>query len=314
MRKTFVLFIFCIIFLSQFNFNCFAKNNIVGQNYEYYKSLPEEKYGDELKLWYKSITGKELNLDNPETFDEKIQWLKLNDRNPLKTKLADKYEAREWVKEKIGEKYLIPLLGVWDSFDDIDFSKLPERFILKTNHGCGFNYIVNKDNMNIEEIKNKFEKWLNINFAFVNGFELHYKNIKPKIIAEEFILKDETEKLLEYKILCIHGEPVLIRVISDRFGEVDRKFFDTQWTFFPLYEGQKNEGKGSKRPSNLEEILEISKTLSKDFPLVRVDLYLTSDSQIKFGELTFTPESGLSKFPKGKDFNAELGRKLILKG
>ena len=165
-----------------------ATNKNLRKDYDYYRSLDPSQYEEELKDWYKRRTKKELDLENPKTFNEKIQWLKLYDSTPIKTKLADKYLVREWVKEKIGEEYLVPLLGVWDKFDDIDFDKLPDKFVLKCNHGCGWNLIVtDKSKIDKVEAKKKFDKWMNTNFAFCNGLELHYKNIQPKIIAEEYL-------------------------------------------------------------------------------------------------------------------------------
>ena len=135
--------------------------------YNFYKNLTPDKYEKELKLWYYRKTGRELDLNNTETFNEKIQWLKLYDSTPLKTKLADKYLVREWIKEKIGEKYLIPLLGVWDKFDDIDFEKLPNQFVLKANHGSGWNIIVkDKTKLDKKMAKKKFDEWLDRNYAF----------------------------------------------------------------------------------------------------------------------------------------------------
>ena len=139
----------------------------VNRNYEFYKNLPPEKYEEELKIWYKNVIGKELDLNNPKTFNEKIQWQKLYDSTPKKTLLADKYLVKNFIKDTIGKKYVIPLLKVWDSYNEINFDSLPNKFILKANHGSGMNIIINdKSKYNLESIKKIAKKWMNINYAF----------------------------------------------------------------------------------------------------------------------------------------------------
>jgi lipopolysaccharide biosynthesis glycosyltransferase len=206
----------------------------IKKDYNYYKNLDPKRYAKELKEWYKKRTGKKLNLKHPKSFNEKIQWMKLFDSTPLKTKLADKYLVRDWVKEKIGEKYLIPLLGVWDDFDDIDFDKLPDKFVLKANHGCGWNIIVeDKNDFDIVESKKKFDSWLNTNFAFKAGFEMHYQNIKPKIIAEQFI-QNEDNDLYDYKVWCFNGKPEYIMFLAERQKGLKMAFYDTSWNRLPF--------------------------------------------------------------------------------
>ncbi len=169
-----------------------------------------------LKEWNKLHGRGNLDIDNPGSYNEKIQWIKLHDVTPLMTKLADKYLVREWVADKIGEQYLVPLLGVWDCFDDINFDELPDRFVLKCNHGSGMNLVVkDKKSFDWAEAKNKFDRWMAINFAFQNGFELQYKDIPRKIIAEEYI-EQMDEDLLDFKIHCFKGEPKIVQVIGSR--------------------------------------------------------------------------------------------------
>lgn len=256
-----------------------------------YKALPKEKYEEELRNWYLLSTGKILDLEHPKTYNEKLQWIKLFENNPEKTRLSDKYLVREYVKEKIGEKYLIPLLGVWNSFDEIDFSKLPQQFALKANHGCGYNLIVqNKEELDLKEAKQKFDNWLTTNFAYVN-LELHYKDIKPLIIAEEYI-ENEKEDLYDYKVWCFNGEPKYIMYLANRKKGLQMVFYDTEWNRMPftysvdVYEGE------VEKPDNLEELLEISRKLSADFNHVRVDFYRLNDGTYKFGEMTFTSAAG----------------------
>lgn len=305
---------FVITEINSANFT-YAKNLMHGKFYDSYINLSEEKYPEELKKWYKEMTGEQLDLINPKTYCEKIQWLKIHDSTALKTKLADKYEVREWVKNKIGNQYLVPILGVWDRFEDINFDLLPNKFILKATHGSGWNILVTNKKYFMEHeknlAKNKFDKWLNTNFAFLNGFELHYKNIKPRIVAEKY-LDFQDNKPLEYKITCIDGNPQIIRLIYDRFGKAVRKHFDVNWNFYPLNKDDTNLDEIGKKPDNLEEIFEIAKKLSKGFPIVRVDLYRLKDNSLLFGEMTFTPESGLTKFPSSSkiDFQTLLGSKI----
>lgn len=191
--------------------------------------------------------------------------MKLYDSTPLKTKLADKYLVREYVKEKIGEEYLVSLLGVWDKFDDIDFNKLPNKFVLKCNHGSGWNMVVtDKSKFNKSEAKKKFDKWMSTNFAFCNGLELHYKNIEPKIIAEEY-LENENKDLYDYKIMCFNGIPQFIGVDRNRFNGHTRDIFDLDWSKLPIEISYKKSSLDLNKPKNLDEIIELSKNFLRSF-------------------------------------------------
>lgn len=250
------------------------------------------KYKEGLVRWYYSRTGKILNLSNPCTFNEKIQWLKLYDSTPVKTRLADKYLVREWVKEQIGEQYLIPLLGVYDSFDDINFADLPQQFVLKCNHGSGYNIIVkDKAKLDLAEAKAKIDKWMNENFAFKAGFELHYRDIQPKIIIEKY-MDDGTGDLRDYKYTCFDGKPEFIWIDSDRHTEHKRNLYDLNWKQLPY---KVNSGYATfaspARPQCLEEMTRLAGILSRGFPYVRVDFYVIN-GKIYFGEMTFTSSSG----------------------
>lgn len=266
------------------------------RDYAYYSTLPPRKYPKELKLWYKKVMGEDLDLRNPRTFNEKIQWMKLYDATPLKTRLADKYLVRGWVKEKIGEEYLVPLLGVWDSFDKINFDELPDRFVLKANHGCGWNIIVNdKSEFNWEEAKKKFDDWMNSNFAFRAGLELHYMNIPPRIIAEQYLENDGND-LYDYKIFCFDGHAESIMFLSERKKGLKMAFYDLNWNKLPfVYSYPQNEDI-TPRPEKLEQMIELAEKLAEGFPHVRVDFYVLNDGSIKFGEMTFTSASGTCKW------------------
>ena len=277
-------------------------------NYLYYKGLHPEQYEDNLKEWYKSQLGENLNLDNPKTFNEKIQWLKLNDSTPLKTQLADKYLVREWVKNKIGEKYLIPLLGVWDDFNDINFNSLPRQFVLKANHGCAYNIIVkDKTTFNKDDARNKFKLWLRENFAFKFGLEMHYKNIQPKIIAENFIENTTSGDLYDYKFWCFNGKVHYIQFLSERnLDGLKMAFYDKDWNKQHFVYSCPLDKKTIEKPDNLDEMINLAEKLSKNFNHVRVDFYRLDDGTIYFGEMTFTSASGSCKWNDEK-INQQFG-------
>jgi len=267
-------------------------------------------YRKDLEIFYKKKTGKELNLDNPVTFNEKVQWLKLFDSTPLKSRLADKYLVRAWVEEKIGEQYLIPLLGVWDKFEDIDFSQLPNQFVLKANHGYNWNIIVkNKEQMNIEDSQRKFNKWLNTNFAFF-GFEMHYANIRPRIIAEHYISETE-EMLYDYKVYCFDGNAKFVLVCINRQKDLSFALYNKNWEKQPfIFPGKMHNGE-IKKPGKLNELITAAEKLSQGFKLARVDFYILSTG-IKFGEITFTPSSGCAKF-QPEEYDAIFGELINLR-
>ena len=280
---------------------------------KYLKYIPECMYQEYLKDWFYFTTGKMLNLENPQTFNEKIQWLKLYDSTPLKTKLADKYLVRDWVKEKIGEDYLIPLLGVWKNFDDIDFDKLPEKFVLKANHGSSWNIIVtDKNKFDKKLAKRKIKKWLNTNYALLGGLELHYKNIKPLIIAEEYIEADDGD-LKDYKFLCFNGEVKYVWVDKDRYKNHKRNLYDINWNLVPEKISEKHvydNFSPCAKPYNFEKMLKFANIMSKGFPFVRVDFY-ENDNKLYFGEMTFTSASGTHIFTPDI-FNFKLGELIDL--
>lgn len=265
-------------------------------NYDFYAQLKPQAYASELQEWFYNITGQRLDLEHPKTYDEKIQWLKLYDSTPLKTRLADKYLVREWVKEKIGEEYLVPLLGVWDSFDEIDFDALPQRFVLKANHGCGWNLIVkDKSQLDLEDAREKFNTWMGLNYAYCNGLELHYMHIQPKIIAEEY-LENDHDDLRDYKVFCFGGKAHHIMYLTDRKVGMKMSFYDLDWNkqnfvySFPLND------QDVPRPQRLEELIEVSEKLAQGFAHARVDFYILNDGTLKFGEITFTSATGTCKW------------------
>ncbi|MCL2013913.1 MAG: glycosyltransferase [Oscillospiraceae bacterium] len=280
------------------------------KKYDYYKNLNPGEYSLALKEWYKKRTEQELDLSNPQTYNEKMQWLKLYDGDPLKSKLADKYEVREWVKDKIGERYLIGLLGVWENYDDMNFDALPESFVLKCTHGCAWNLIVKeKGTIDHTDAKSKFDQWMNTNYAFFS-LELHYNDIRPKIIAEEY-LENADGGIYDYKIWCFDGKAEYIQFLSDRNTGLKMAFFDLEWNLLPfVYDYPRNEEPVSK-PDNLDEMLRLAQTLAQGFCHVRVDFYRLNDGTLKFGEMTFSSAAGAAKW-NPREYDLLLGQKITL--
>lgn len=269
-----------------------------------------------LQYEYSHITGSYNDIEHPLTYNDKIQWLKLYDVSELKTTLSDKFLVRNWISDKIGEEYLINLLGVWDSVDKVDFSCLPNQFCLKANHGSGMCYVVTdksklkqSDFVNIREIMNA---WMRIPF-YAQSIELQYKNIPRKIIAEEYIVQMNGD-LKDYKIHCFNGVPRIIQVIGERNLSLHtgkEAFFDKDWNRIPLmYHTYDQYNNSPQRPDNLFEMLKLAGILSSDFKYVRVDFY-NVDGAIKFGEMTFTPASGYGQWTD-EIYNLKVGEMLSL--
>ena len=275
--------------------------------------VQEDKYPEFLEEWYFNKTGKILDLENPKTFTEKMQWLKLYDSTSIKTKLSDKYLVRDWIKEKIGEEYLIPLLGVYDNFDEIKFDNLPDKFVIKANHGAGMNIVVdNKDELDKELVKNKINTWLNINYAFKFGLELHYSDIKPKILIEKH-MGDENNDLKDYKIMCFDGKPEIAWVDQGRYVDHKRNVYDLEYNLLPVKINRLNNDFHNfkdEKPKTWDKMIELAKILSKGFYHVRVDFY-NVDNKIYFGEMTFTSTSGISVIIP-EEFNKKLGNLIKL--
>lgn len=242
-----------------------------------------------------------LNKEKPEYFGEKIQWLKLYGNLEKYNDYVDKYKVREFVKNTIGEKYLIPLIGVYDRTEEINYKKLPNQFVLKLNHGSGYNIIVkNKENENITNINEKINKWLKEDYFKIKK-EYQYKNVNKKILCEEFI-NDLSGQLLDYKFFCFDGKSEFVKMDFDRFNNHRCNFYDNNWKYIDMQEsGYKNYEQEFKKPKNFDKMLQLAEKLSKNFQFVRVDLY-NVDGKIYFGELTFTPASGKHSFiPLTKD-------------
>ena len=258
------------------------------------KKMSLEQIRFEIAKQYKSRIGSDLDWDNLNTYTEKMQWGKIYDKNPLRTTYADKYAVRQWVSETIGDEYLIPMLGVWDSFDEIDFDTLPERFVLKTNHGSGTNIIVkDKAKLNKKFAKRAFKDWLDTDFGY-KSFELHYCDIKRKIIAEQYIESPYGE-LQDYKFLCFGGKPYFCWVDMGRYTDHTRNVYDLNWELQPWnQEHYAHYKEPIPKPENFDKMVEIATKLCQGFSHVRVDLYNVS-GKIYFGEMTFTNGGGFDR-------------------
>lgn len=272
------------------------------------KSLPDKWY---LQMMYRVRMGEKLNLKDPRTFDEKMQWLKLYDRKDIYTKWADKYEVRDYVAKILGEEYLIPLLGVWDRAEDIDFEKLPGQFVLKCTHDSASVCICHdKASFDTEAAKEKLQRALSVNY-FYPSREWPYKNIRPRIIAEQYMTDESGTELKDYKIYTFGGEPYLIQVDFDRFCHHRRNLYTTDWQYIDeQIEYPKDPSVQIARPKKLEEMLLCAKKLAAGTSSLRVDFYSVR-GKIYFGEITFYQEAGFAHF-EHRAYAEKLGGLIVL--
>lgn len=248
-----------------------------------------------IKLRYFSGMKKLPDLKHPRTYNEKLQWLKLNDKHAEYTQLVDKYAVKEYIEKLSWGGKIIPTLGVWDKFDDIDFAKLPNQFVLKTTHDSGGIVIVkDKNQMNMKAARKKLEKSLRRKY-FLMSREYPYKDVKPRIIAEKFMVDESGTELKDYKFFCFNGEVKFLFVATDRPFDTRFDFFDADFNHLPFKQGHPWAKKEIKKPANFEEMKQAAATLSKGIPHVRVDLY-NINGEIYFGELTFFHFSGVVPF------------------
>lgn len=265
-----------------------------------------------MKVYYKYYTGKNLNLDNPREFNEKIQWLKVYYKDPRLTQLVDKYSVREYVSDKVGERYLNELLAVYERADEVDFSALPDKFVIKAVHGCNWNLIVeDKNKLKPWKARLKFRKWLSRNYYYRSGLEWAYKYVKPRLIAEAFLEQIGKTSINDFKFFCFDGQPRFIQVDLDRNESHTRRYFDLSWnklsfadTDYPPFEEE------LEKPSNFEEMVSVVTRLADNFPFVRVDLY-NIGGRIVFGEMTFYPADGRLEFIPD-EYNKIIGDYLTL--
>lgn len=275
----------------------------------FYLSMPDDEY---IKRMFRYKLGYNLNLDNPQTFSEKIQWLKLYNRQQYCTDFADKYKAKSLVGSIIGTQYIIPCYGVWNSFDEIDFDSLPDKFILKCNHDSG-GYIICKDKRSLDHkaAREKLTRCLRKNYYYFTR-EWSYKNIKPVIFAEEYLENEQGKGLHDYKVWCFNGHAEYIQYISGRQEkEIYGGFYDREWNLQPFMFDHPLPKEPVPRPERLEELISCAEKLANGSPFVRSDFYVLEDGSIRFGEMTFYPCAGLHRWiTDGADL--EIGQKINL--
>lgn len=251
-----------------------------------------------LSMKYKHKFHKQLNWENPQTFSEKIQWLKLYGRTPINVVMSDKYAVKQYISERIGDQYVIPLLGVWDRPEDIDFSKLPNKFVIKCNHNSGGVYVCrDKSQFDEEKVKKGLKKAMKKDY-YIDSREYAYKGIPRKIIAEQYMEDTETQELRDYKFFCFDGEPKALFIASGRLQgeeEVTFDFFDMDYNHLPFTNGHPNAQTLPKKPRCFEEMKQLAAVLSKGMPHVRVDFYEVN-GRVYFGEFTFSHWGGLKPF------------------
>lgn len=265
------------------------------------KFLDDESF---LKLLFFHHLGYWPNLKHPQSFNEKLQWLKLHDYKPEYTTMVDKILVKDYVASKIGEEYIIPTLAVYDKLEDVDLEKLPNEFVLKCNHDSGGICICSdKSKLNKKRMYQRLNRALKRDYAAYNR-EMPYKFVERKILAEKYI-DDLAGDIKDYKVHCFNGEPQFILVCSDRFSKSGLKedFYDTDWNKLPFKRPEyEHSAQGTEKPLVLDQLLELSRKLSRGIPFLRTDFYIIND-KILFGELTFFPSSGLGKFePKEADY------------
>lgn len=283
----------------------FSYNNALGV----YKTMDDKTF---LERAFKFYLGYELDLDNPKTLNEKLQWLKLNDRRPEYTMMVDKYKVREYIADKLGEEYLIPLIGVWDDPDDIDFDALPNQFVLKCNHNSGLGMCICKDKskLDLKKVKDELRKGIKQDY-YLTGREWPYKDVPRKIICEKYMIDHSDQEisdiennkagkndgLNDYKFMCFNGKVQCSFVCSERFSTDGLKvtFFDKDWNVLPFERHYPKSQLSIPKPINYEKMIEFSEKLAEGIPFVRIDFY-EIDRKLYFGEMTFFPGSGFEEF------------------
>lgn len=267
---------------------------------------------DELfvKLEYKLKMKNDLDIANPKRYNEKLQWLKLYDHNPLYTDLVDKYEVREYVEDLIGKDYLIPVYGVYRNYDDINFDNLPNQFVLKPTHTSGDVFLCkDKSEINHTELKKDISQWLKKDY-FDYHREWPYKNIQPRIVCEKFMIEKGSDRIKDYKFFCFDGKPELMFVASDRGTNTKFDFYDMAFNHLDVKQHYPKSDTPMAKPKNYEKMIQLAEKLSKGFPHVRIDLYSINDT-LYFGEFTFYHFSGFEHF-EPDSFDFELGSSLKL--
>lgn len=259
-----------------------------------YSKMNNDQIKEEISQLYEFHLGRKLDWSNLRRFTEKMQWKKIFYVDPLEKIASDKYAVRDWVSKKIGAEYLIPMLGIWDNFKDIDFEKMPDKFVLKTTHSSA-NVIIVKDKNKLDKKYSAlmFKLWLSMDYAYAS-FEMNYKDIPRKIIAEEY-MQNSNGELPDYKFMCFDGKPYCCWIDKGRFTNHTRDFYDMDWELLPYTEIFPNSGEPNPKPINFDQMVKLVTVLSEGFSHVRVDLY-NIDGKIYFGEMTFCESSGFCEF------------------
>ena len=272
------------------------------------KIIPDKIY---LKIRYRSITGRKLDLKNPKTFNEKLQWLKLYNRKDIYTVMVDKYEAKKYVADTIGEGHIVPTIGVYNKFEDISFDELPKQFVIKCTHDSGGLVIVrDKAKLDIAEARKKINKCLKVNYYY-HGREWPYKNVKPRIIVEKYMEDKKNEGLTDYKVMCFNGKAKVIFTCTERFGDgLKVTFFDLDWNRLPFERHYPSSKKDIPKPKNLKTMIKLSEKLAEGIPFVRMDWY-EINGKLYFGEYTFYPGGGMEEFTP-EEWDTRIGEMLDL--
>ena len=256
--------------------------------------LNDKKY---LEIMFKLRMGKKLDLNNPKSYSEKLQWLKLHDRKPIYTSMVDKYEAKKYVENIIGKEYIIPTIGIYDNWEEIDFDKLPNQFVIKCTHDSGGIVICeDKTKLDFIQARKKIEKSLKRNYYRQNR-EWPYKDVKPRIIIEELIIDKKYKELRDYKFFCFSGKCKLMFIATDRQARSETcfDFFDEKFNHLPFTNGHPNAKKLPDKPQNFDLMIKLAEKISKDQPQLRIDFYEV-DGKVYFGEITFFHWSGMMPF------------------
>lgn len=256
--------------------------------------IPDKMF---LKIKFYKIFKRKLDLSNPKTFNEKLQWLKLYDRKDIYTTMVDKYEVKKYVSNIIGEEYVVPILGIYDNFDEINFDELPNQFVIKCTHDSGGLVIVkDKNKFDVDSARKKINECLKKNFYYIFR-EWPYKNVKPRILIEEYMVDESGYELKDYKFFCFNGKVKLLFIASDRNSNKETKFdfYDENFKHLPFTNGHPNSKRNIKKPKNYDKMKELAERLSGNLPQIRVDFY-NINGRIYFGELTFYHWSGFVPF------------------
>ena len=277
------------------------KRTVFLSQHGFFHKMSDEEF---IKMQFKNVFGYNIDLNNPITYNEKLQWLKLNDRKPIYTKLVDKYEVKNVIGKMIGEEYIIPTLGIYDDFNEINFEKLPDQFVIKCTHDSGGNVICkDKSKLNLSKAKRKIEKSLKNNYYWQNR-EWPYKDVKPRIIIEKYMEDESGYELKDYKFFCFDGKMQAMFIATDRGSnkeETKFDFYDKDFRYLPFTNGHPNSNIIIEKPKSYEKMIMLAEKISKGIPQVRVDFY-DIDGKIYFGEVTFFHWSGFKKFePKEWD-------------